>query len=288
MRIFSKGKDFNVSDSGISTVEMIEINGIRQAILIQAERVDNPVLLFFHGGPGMPVPGVSSRSRDYTVATTTKELVKHYVLVFWDQRGTGKSYHPDIPKESMNLKQFVSDAEGVVDYLRKHFNRDKILIAGHSWGSIIGLSLASRIPDKLYSYVGISQIVNWPENDRLSREWALTKARRTRNKKAIKALTQLGEPPYRQSFEQWGVLRKWLMKFNSMIYTDNTVKHPGMKRVILDMLRSPDYSLGDIYNTFYKGFRLSYTQQMIEDFSTVDFVKSTVETRRPGVLYSRN
>jgi pimeloyl-ACP methyl ester carboxylesterase len=49
-------------------------------------------MLFIHGGPSMPVPGVSCRGVDYVLITTTKELVKHFTIVYWDQRGTGKSY----------------------------------------------------------------------------------------------------------------------------------------------------------------------------------------------------
>lgn len=281
MKFLSKKRDFEISETGISTVEKLNIGGIEQTILLQAEHIDKPVLLFIHGGPSMPLPGVSCRSRDYTVATSTKELIKHYVLVFWDQRGTGKSYHPSIPKESMNLSQFISDAEELVDYLRSRFNQHKIFIAAHSWGSVIGLSLAVKIPDKLHAYAGISQIVNWPENDRLCREWAINEAKKRGNKKAVAELTLLGEPPYTKSLKQWGQLRKWLMKYNSMVYTDKEIHHPRLIDAMKIMLYSPDYTLKDIYNSFYKGFMFSYTQQMIEDFSTVNFLNTVKNTDIP-------
>ncbi|MCY9666485.1 alpha/beta hydrolase [Paenibacillus alginolyticus] len=274
MKLLSGKRDFTISETGISKVEILNIGGIEQSILIQAELIDKPVLLFIHGGPSMPLPGISCRSRDYTVATTTKELIQHYVLVFWDQRGTGKSYHPSIPKESIKLSQFISDAEELVDYLRKRFNQNKICIAAHSWGSVIGLSLAAKIPDKLHAYIGISQIVDWPENDRLCREWAIIEAKKRGNKKAVDELTRLGEPPYTKSFKQWGELRKWLMKYNSMIYKDKEIQHPRLMDAVKIMLNSPDYTLKDIYNSFYKGFIFSYTQQMIEDFSTVNFLNT--------------
>ncbi|WP_245599941.1 alpha/beta fold hydrolase [Paenibacillus harenae] len=274
MKLLSRKREFEISGTGISAVEILNIGGIEQSILIQAQHIDKPVLLFIHGGPSMPLPGVSCRDRDYTVATSTKELIQHYVLVFWDQRGTGKSYHPSIPKESITLSQFISDAEELVDYLRKRFNQDKIVIAAHSWGSIIGLSLAAKIPDKLHAYIGISQIVDWPENDRLCREWAINEAKKRGHKKAVDELTRLGEPPYTEGFKQWGMLRKWLMKYNSMIYKDKEIQPPSLLDAVKIMLHSPDYTLKDIYNSFYKGFIFSFTQQMIEDFSTVNFIKS--------------
>lgn len=281
MKLLSRKRDFEIPESGISAVKELDIGGIKQSILIQAKHSDKPVLLFIHGGPSMPLPGVSCRSRDYTVATTTKELIQHYVLVFWDQRGTGKSYHPNIPKESIKLSQFISDAEEVIDYLREYFNQDKILIAAHSWGSVIGLSLAAKIPAKLHAYVGISQIIDWAQNDRLCREWAISEAIKRGNKKAVDQLTQLGEPPYTESLKQWGQLRTWLMRFNSMIYKNKEIKPPSLMDAAKIMLYSPDYTLKDMYNSFYKGFKLSYSQQMIEDFSTVNFFSSAKRIEIP-------
>lgn len=274
MKLLSRKEEFSLSPEGLDSVVQVTLGGINQSILIQAEDKDQPVLLILHGGPSMPIPGVSCRSRDYVIATATKELVKHYVLVFWDQRGTGKSYQAGIPPESMNVQQFINDAEELVDWLRQRFNQGKIYMAGHSWGSIIGLSLAHRIPNKFHAYIGISQIINWAENDRLCLKWALAEAQRRNHKKALQALRRLGEPPYKASLKQWQVLRTWLTKFNSMIYTGANSKHPGIKHAFMTFLRSPDYTLKDIKNTFYNGFMLSYSQQMIEDFSRIDFAQT--------------
>ena len=144
MNLFSRKHDFEINVNGISAVEKVIIGEIEQFILIQAEEISNPVLLFLHGGPSMPLPGVSSRSRDYTIATNTKELVKNFILVFWDQRGTGKSYHKNIPQSTMNISQFVLDTIELTDYLRERFNKDKIFLAAHSWGTILGLKVISH------------------------------------------------------------------------------------------------------------------------------------------------
>lgn len=281
MKTLPRKKDFTIPETGISSVETLTIGGIEQSILIQAAHTDKPVLLFLHGGPSMPLPGVSCRSRDYVMATTTKELVQHYVVVFWDQRGTGKSYHPGIPRDTIHLSQFISDAEELIDVLRERFNQSKVVIAGHSWGSVIGLSLAAKIPDKLHAYIGISQIIDWPENDRLCREWAINEAKKRGHKRTLKQLTRLGEPPYTESFKQWGQLRSSLMKYKSMLYKDKDTTPPSLMDAVKIMLHSPDYTLKDIYHSFYKGFLFSYTQQMIEDFSTVNFMKSLKEINIP-------
>src|SRR5690606_29217739 len=81
---FRKRYDFVIGENGINTVEKVRIGGIDQTILIQGEDVTRPVLLLLHGGPSMPIPGVSSRGMDYTIATNTRELVKNFIVVFWD------------------------------------------------------------------------------------------------------------------------------------------------------------------------------------------------------------
>lgn len=279
--IFSKKHDYVIPKGGLQSVERITLGGIQQTILIQAEDTTKPVLLFVHGGPSLPLPGVSSKGRDYTIATNTKELVKHFVVVFWDQRGTGKSYNDNIPRETMTIKQFVSDANELTDYLRNRFNQEKLFLAGHSWGSTISLTLVSTYPEKFHSYVGLSQIVSWTENDRLALEWLKKEAKRRGNNKAMKELEEVGEPPFLISFQQWSVIRKWQRNFNTIVYTDETIKHPGLFGVTKEMFQAEDYSIKDVINTFYKGFKLVYTQSFIEELATNNFMESVKEIPIP-------
>lgn len=281
VRLFPKKYDFVIGESGINKVETVRIGGIDQTILVQGEDVTKPVLLFLHGGPSMPMPGVSSRGMDYTIATNTRELVKNYIVVFWDQRGTGKSYHKLIPQDSMNVAQFVSDTIELTDYLRNTYDQEKIFLAGHSWGTIIGLMAADRHPEKYYSYVGISQVVNWTENDRLGLKWAKEEAKRRNHHKALAELNSVGEPPFVQSTDQWTVLRKWQRKFGTLVYTDEHIKHPGLAKITMDMLRSKEYSLKDMFNTLYKGFQLVYTYDFIHELPKIDFARTTPKVKLP-------
>lgn len=265
--------DYKIPTEGIDQIDKVTIGGVKQQILIQSYSKNNPVILFLHGGPSMPLPGVSSRGKDYTIVTNTKKLVQHYTVVFWDQRGTGKSYHDDIPKETMNFWQFVHDADELIDYLRSKFNQDKIYLVGHSYGSLIGIYLAHQSPEKLHSYVGMSQIISWTENDKLCFKWAKDEANRRNDVKALKELDSIGEPPYVNSYKQWGVLRKYQIKYSSMIYSDNKVKHPGLFKITLDMLISKDYRFKDAMNAFYKGHKLIYTDEFIKDIPTYNVKK---------------
>ncbi|MGD6830767.1 alpha/beta fold hydrolase [Sutcliffiella halmapala] len=281
MKILKSKMDFIIGENGISSVEQVHIGGVNQSILIQAENSNNPILLIIHGGPSMPLPGVSSRGKDYTIVTNTKELVKHFVLVFWDQRGTGKSYHPTIPQETMTVEQFVSDAKELTDYLTERFQQEKIFLAAHSWGSVIGMNLVARYPGKFYSYIGLSQIISWTENDRLSLKWMKEEAKRRKKHKALKELESVGEPPFVESFKQWGVLRKWQRIFNTLVYTDPSTKHPGLIGVSKDMVFSEDYSIKDIVHSFYHGFKLVYSQTFIEELADFNFMESVQELQIP-------
>ncbi|MBM7648216.1 pimeloyl-ACP methyl ester carboxylesterase [Bacillus ectoiniformans] len=276
-----KKLDFEIPSSGADIVKIVNIGDLDQTILIQSYDISNPVLLFIHGGPSMPLPGVSSRGKDYTVATNTKELVKHYTVVFWDQRGTGKSYHKGIPQNTMNFEQFINDANEIADYLRGEFNVDKIHLAAHSFGTLIGMYLVNRQPNKFHSYTGLSQIVSWTNNDKLCYGWAMLEAKKRNDKRAIKELEAIGEPPYISSYKEWGVIRKYQMKYSSMIYSDNEIKHPGLFKITLDMFFSKDYTLKDMFNTFYKGFKLIYSDEFIKSIPNIDVKKEVKEIKVP-------
>jgi pimeloyl-ACP methyl ester carboxylesterase len=269
LKLFTAKPDFVISKTGISSVEKVRLGEIDQYILIQAEDTTKPVLLFLHGGPSMPVPGVSNRGKDYTLATNTKELIKNFVLVFWDQRGTGKSYNSRIDQETMTLSQFISDGNELIDFLRERFSREKIFLVGHSWGSLLGLSLVQRFPEKIYSYVGISQIVNWAKNDELVLEWAKNEAVKRKNNKGLAKLNAIGQPPFIESMDQWGEIRKWTMK--RMVYSDDEIKHPGLFKSTIVLWRSKDYSLMDVYNSFIRGFKLVFHLGFIKEIAQVDF-----------------
>ena len=113
----------------------VDINGVKQGMVIRGKNERNPVLLWVHGGPGMP---------DYIMTDQNPtNLEDLFTLVWWDQRGTALSYDPDIPPETMTIEQFVSDTLAVTDYLRKRFHQNKIYLLGHSWGSLIAIEAAS-------------------------------------------------------------------------------------------------------------------------------------------------
>ena len=151
--------------NSISEKIFVDINGVQQGMFIKGKDVNNPILLFVHGGPGMPEYWLTQR---YPTG-----LENHFVVVWWEQRGAGLSYSADIPSETMTAEQFVDDTIAVTNYLRERFGQDKIYLMAHSWGSYIGIQAAAREPDLYYAYIGVGQISHQIQSEQLAYQYAL-------------------------------------------------------------------------------------------------------------------
>jgi pimeloyl-ACP methyl ester carboxylesterase len=180
---------------GVESLEKVALGGVGQWLLIRGVDRSNPVLLHLHGGPG---------SADISIARFFDAgLIEHFTVVHWDQRGAGKSFDPDIPPESMRREQFVLDTRDLASMLRERFGVAKIYLVGHSWGSEIGALAASRYPELFHAYVGVGQVVEKVEQERISYRFALDKAREAGNPRAIRELEEIGPPPYEESRSSW-------------------------------------------------------------------------------------
>jgi len=165
----------------INVIEMVQLGGVNQWISIRGRDSSKPIMLFLHGGPG-----AARRYYNY-------QLEKSFLVVNWDQRGAGNSYTNEVTKESINVEQLISDTNELVEFLKKKFNKDKIFLVGHSWGSFLGISTAYRYPDNFYAYIGIGQVVNGRMNEQISYNYTLDMARKYKNNKAIEELTTISK-----------------------------------------------------------------------------------------------
>lgn len=147
----------------------VEINGVKQGMFIKSRNIHHPVLLFVHGGPGMPEYWLTQRY--------PTRLEDHFTVVWWEQRGAGLSYDPDIPPETMTAEQFIDDTLEVTRYLLKRFGRDRIYLMGHSWGSYIGIQAAAKAPELYFAYIGMGQISYQLQSEQLAYEYALAQYR---------------------------------------------------------------------------------------------------------------
>jgi pimeloyl-ACP methyl ester carboxylesterase len=150
--------------------------------------MQNPPLIMLHGGPGL---GETGFFRHYNAP-----LEKDFTVVYWDQRGAGRSADPSIPRTSMTLDQFLSDLNELVDRVCERLQKTKVVLFGHSWGSVLGVVYAARYPQKVAAYVGSGQVGDWAAAETASYAFALAEAQRRGKRKAERELLAIGEPPY--------------------------------------------------------------------------------------------
>ncbi|WDV48118.1 alpha/beta hydrolase [Clostridiaceae bacterium M8S5] len=227
-----RDNNFKVIENSIAELSTIKLGGINQTIMIRGVDKNKPIMLFLHGGPGYPF---ISYARKYQ-----SKLEKNFVVVNWDQRGSGKSYSLNMSREKMTQEQLEKDTQELIEYLCDRFNKDKIFIVGHSWGTVLGIEAIKKLPDKVMAYVGIGQVIDDVEGERLSYRYVYNKAIEEYNDKAIKELEQIGQPPYKNSGKDTFIQRKWLKKYGGFeldVITQN--------EMIKGVLFSPEYSLID-------------------------------------------
>ncbi len=164
----------------ISEKNFVNINGVKQGMFITSQDVTNPVLLFLHGGPGMPEYWLTER---YPTG-----LENYFTVCWWDQRGAGLSYSPDIPRETMTYEQLILDTLEVTNYLRRRFHKDKIYLMAHSGGTFWGIQVAARAPELYHAYIGMSQMAYQLESERLAYEYALAQYKKNGNIKMVRKL----------------------------------------------------------------------------------------------------
>ena len=142
-----------VKYQSVAIINYIKIGGLEQCVLIRSEDINNPILLFLHGGPGMPMM--------YMAHEFQRPLEKDFTVVQWDRRGAGKTYSRNIPStESINVRQIINDTYELIDTLRNKFNKKDIILAGHSFGSYLGSIMVNERPELFSTYVSIGQVVD--------------------------------------------------------------------------------------------------------------------------------
>lgn len=220
------------SENSIAELTSVSLGNSDQTIMIRGEDITKPVILFLHGGPGYPF---ISYARGFQ-----SQLEKNFVVVNWDQRGSGKSYSFRTNEETMNQEQFEKDTIELIEYLCKRFTEEKIYLVGHSWGTVLGIEATQNVPDKIHAYVGIGQVVDNIEGEKCSYNYVYNKALEENNQEAISDLEGIGEPPYKDTGKDTFVQRKWLKKYGGFEMNIKT-----QEEMIKGVLFKPEYSLLD-------------------------------------------
>jgi pimeloyl-ACP methyl ester carboxylesterase len=262
-----RGADGAVLPLSIAKAAYLRIGGNDQWVMIRGENVANPILIPLHGGPGFPETNLfrhfnSSLERTFTVA-------------YWEQRGTGKSFAPDLPELEMTIERFVRDLDELVDVVCVQLNKQRVVILGHSWGSALGTLYAARHPDKVSAYVGTGQIGDLQASELSSYAFVLAEAERRSNRTALKQLRAIGKPPY--SSRNVGIQRRWLTRFVGLM------RGKSFWQVFRALRGAPEASLLHLPNVF-RGAMFSL-RTMWSELSRLNLEVSVPELKMPVFFF---
>ncbi len=188
--LFSKGTAIPFLDQtgrtiagSISEKLHVNINGVEQGMFIRGRDKTKPVLLFLHGGPGMPEFAIS---QGYPTI-----LEDYFVVCWWEQRGSGLSFNMDIPPDTLNEEQLVSDTLAVTNYLRSRFAQDKIYLMAHSGGTFFGIKAAARAPELYRAYIGVAQMSRQLDSEKLAYTYMIEQFRAVGNNAILAKLEKI-------------------------------------------------------------------------------------------------
>jgi len=235
-------------ENSIAELIQIELNGRKQWISLRGKDKNNPVLLFLAGGPG----GTQMAAVRYELM----ELEKHFVVVNWDQPGSGKSYYAERIK-NITAETYIEDGYALTEYLKNRFSKDKIYLIGESWGSALGIFLVDKYPESYHALIGTGQMIDFVETERMDYALALKIAENDGNTALVKKLKANGEPPYYGKDVTWKSAA-YLNYLSMIMANDPKIQNPGYNT--FRDIGSSEYGLLD---------KINYVRGIINTFNHV-------------------
>ncbi|HHW00219.1 MAG TPA: alpha/beta hydrolase [Clostridiaceae bacterium] len=255
----------NTPENSIAELRELELNGRKQWISLRGWDKNAPVLLFLAGGPG----GTQMAAVRHELA----ELEKHFVVVNWDQPGSGKSYYADKTK-NITAETYIQDGYALTEYLKENFSQEKIYLLGESWGSALGIFLVDKYPESYHAFIGTGQMVAFAETERMDYEKALEIAQSKKDTAVEKRLIANGKPPYYGKDMVWKSAL-YLNYLNTYMAENPQIHNPGYN-TLRDILAS-EYGLLDkinffrgIVNTYNHVYQQLYSIDMRTDYPRLD------------------
>ncbi len=252
----------------------VTINGVEQGMFIQSRDSTKPVLLFLHGGPGLPTYWLT---RLYPSG-----LEDYFTVCYWETRGTGLSYSSEVPPETITWEQLISDTVAVTNYLRERFGQDKIYLMGHSGGSFLGIQVAAQAPELYNAYIGMAQMSQQLESEKLAYKYMIEQYTKAGNIKMVRRLEKFPIPKMNTIPKAYRGLRDEAMHSIGIGTMHN------MKSVITDIFftsfQSREYTLSEKIN-LWRGKNSSQYQKMWYEVMETDLTKKVQKLDIPVYFF---
>ena len=256
----------NTPANSIAELTKLELNGRKQWISLRGWDKSKPVLLFLAGGPG----GTQMAAVRHELA----ELEKHFVVVNWDQPGSGKSYYAE-KTQNITVDTYIQDGYALTEYLKERFSQEKIYLVGESWGSALGIFLVDKYPQSYHAFIGTGQMIDFAETERMDYAKAMEIAKNNGDTALIEKLTANGEPPYYGKDVTWKSAA-YLNYLSAYMASDPNIQNPGYNT--LRDIASSEYGLLDKIN-YVRGIIKTYGhvyQQLYDIDLRTDYTKLNV------------
>ncbi len=244
----------------ISEKVFVEINGARQGMFIKGRDRHNPVLLFLHGG--IPIVFLTEER-----PTGLEDL---FTVAWWEQRGSGMSFAPNIGSDALTAELLIADTLAVTDHLRTRFGQDRVYLMAHSGGTYIGTQVVARAPERYHAYIGVGQMVDQLESERLAHEFMLARFGALGDRAMVRRLeaapvTSSGTPPGYLALRDGAMHRLGIGTTHDM--------HSVVTGLLLPSLTFPEYTLRekiDLWRAKRRaGVSLLWREMLATDLSTV-------------------
>jgi len=228
---------------GIDEQGFVTLGGFDQFVRIRGRHRSNPVLLDLHGGPGGALTGITHRQY--------RPLEEYFTLVEWDQRGCGRSTGDEALVATMSYQRMVDDAVELIEHLRGRLGVEKVILVGHSWGSMLGLGVAKQRPDLLYAYVGVGQALAWEKGFVESKRLLLAAAREAGDTGTVAALSAVPDtlPPKGDDealMDFVASIQGHLSDYGGGWWALEDRKNATGTELTLDLLFSPDTTISEL------------------------------------------
>lgn len=210
----------------VAVLEELDLSGSRQWVLIRGQDRTKPVLLFLHGGPGMPAM--------YLAHAWQSGLERDFVVVHWDRRGAGKSFLARGEGPGLSVRQVLADTYEITRRLRTRFAQDRIYLVGHSWGSYLGMLAAREHPEYYLAYIGTGQLAGRRDEVHALRRAVLSRAAVEAGDREL--IDRLADPGYVAAEDE-------LFRYGGELHGARS-----FWPLLSVGLRAPEYSLRDAVN----------------------------------------
>jgi pimeloyl-ACP methyl ester carboxylesterase len=256
----------------IDTLEAIELGGTTQWIRTRGAFESNPILLMIQQGPGLPM---LNEARHFE---RTLGLEQDFTVVYWDQRGCGRSLRDRRGQSEISLERMAPDAVSLLEVLQDRSGGESYVV-GFSFGATVGASAAAQRPDLVRALVAVGMDIDGEAAATCAYDFARETAHARGNKRATRQLEAVGQPPHLTA-KQFSTRVRWASTFGGV--TTHETYGSIARSLVASLLRSPDYSLGDVVRTL-RG--VSATQgALLSELAAIDLAHSLPVIDVPVVM----